>query len=288
MQANFLEIMKRIGAHVSTSGGVQNAPLNAKEIGAKAFAMFTKNQRRWVSKPLTADNISQFKKNCRRFGFNSEHILPHDGYLINLGHPEKEGLEKSRTAFFDEMKRCEQLGLKYLNFHPGSHLRKISEEDALKIIAESINMAIEKTQNVIPVIENTAGQGSNLGYRFEQIAAIINQIDDKARIGVCIDTCHLFTSGYDIRTEEAFQNTFSAFDEIIGFKYLKGMHLNDSKPDLGSKIDRHESIGKGKIGLDAFSFIMNDDRFEEMPLILETPNSDIWAEEIKLLYGLVR
>jgi len=280
--------MKRIGAHVSASGGVENAPLNAKKIGATAFALFTKNQRRWTSKPLSEENIRKFKENCEKYNYSPSHILPHDGYLINLGHPEKEGLEKSRAAFLDEMKRCELLGLKYLNFHPGSHLRKISEKDSLKIIAESVNLAIDKTEQVIPVIENTAGQGSNLGYRFEQIAFIIELIDNKERIGVCIDTCHLFTSGYDIRTKTAFEKTFSEFDKIIGFQYLKGMHLNDSKPDLGSKIDRHESIGKGKIGIEAFSFIVNDDRFEEIPLILETPNSEIWAEEIKLLYSLIK
>ncbi|OQX70890.1 MAG: deoxyribonuclease IV [Candidatus Cloacimonas sp. 4484_275] len=280
--------MKRIGAHVSASGGVENAPLNAKKIGATAFALFTKNQRRWTSKPLSEENIRKFKENCEKYNYSPSHILPHDGYLINLGHPEKEGLEKSRAAFLDEMKRCELLGLKYLNFHPGSHLRKISEKDSLKIIAESVNLAIDKTEQVIPVIENTAGQGSNLGYRFEQIAFIIELIDNKERIGVCIDTCHLFTSGYDIRTKTAFEKTFSEFDNIIGFQYLKGMHLNDSKPDLGSKIDRHESIGKGKIGIEAFSFIVNDDRFEEIPLILETPNSEIWAEEIKLLYSLIK
>lgn len=280
--------MKRIGAHVSASGGVENAPLNAKKIGATAFALFTKNQRRWTSKPLSEENIRKFKENCEKYNYSPSHILPHDGYLINLGHPEKEGLEKSRAAFLDEMKRCELLGLKYLNFHPGSHLRKISEKDSLKIIAESVNLTIDKTEQVIPVIENTAGQGSNLGYRFEQIAFIIELIDNKERIGVCIDTCHLFTSGYDIRTKTAFEKTFSEFDNIIGFQYLKGMHLNDSKPDLGSKIDRHESIGKGKIGIEAFSFIVNDDRFEEIPLILETPNSEIWAEEIKLLYSLIK
>ena len=279
--------MKRIGAHVSIAGGVENTPLNAEKIGAKAFALFTKNQKQWQAKPLSDKNIKEFKENCKKFGYNPEHILPHDGYLINLGHPEMEKLERSRAAFLIEMQRCELLGLKYLNFHPGSHLRLISEEESLNIIAESINIALDKTNFVIPVIENTAGQGSNLGYKFEHLAYIISQIENKDRIGVCLDTCHLFASGYDIRTKKTYADTFEEFDKIVGFSYLKGLHLNDSKKDLGLRVDRHESIGKGFIGLETFRYIMNDDRFEEMPLILETPNSDIWADEIKLLYGLV-
>ena len=280
--------MKYVGAHVSASGGVENSPINAKKIGAKAFALFTKNQRRWISPPLKEKNIIQFKKYCKQYGYSPDYILPHDSYLINLGHPDPDGLQKSRTAFLDEMNRCEQLDLKYLNFHPGSHLRKISESECIKIIAESINITLEKTKSVIAVLENTAGQGSNIGYRFEQLREIIDLIDNKSRIGVCIDTCHLFTSGYDIRTKETFENTFEEFNTIIGFNYLKGMHLNDSKPNLGSRIDRHESIGKGKIGLDAFSFIMNDKRFDNIPLILETPKSELWAEEIKILYSLIK
>lgn len=278
--------MKRIGVHVSIAGGVENAPLNAEKIGAKAFALFTKNQKQWKAKPLTDKNIKEFRENCNKFGYKTEYILPHDGYLINLGHPEKEKLERSRAAFLIEMQRCEQLGLKYLNFHPGSFLRQISEEESLDIIAESINISIDKTSFVIPVIENTAGQGSNLGYKFEHLAYIISQIKNKERIGICLDTCHLFASGYDIRTRKTYEDTFAEFDKIVGFSYLKGMHLNDSKKELGTRVDRHESIGKGFIGLETFRYIMNDDRFEEMPLILETPNSYIWADEIRLLYGL--
>ncbi|MCD4819733.1 MAG: deoxyribonuclease IV [Candidatus Cloacimonetes bacterium] len=279
--------MKFVGAHVSASGGVENAPINADKINSKAFALFTKNQRRWISKPLTEKNITAFKDNCKKYNYSVDYILPHDGYLINLGHPEKEKLKKSRDAFLDEMQRCEQLGLKFLNFHPGSHLRQISEAESLKIIAESLNLALSQTENVIAVIENTAGQGSNLGYRFEHLAKIIEQIENKERVGVCLDTCHTFTAGYDLRTRVAFEKTFSDFENIVGFKYLKAMHLNDSKPELGKRVDRHESISKGKIGLDAFRFIMNDKRFDNIPMILETPNSDIWAEEIKLLYNLV-
>ena len=280
--------MKRVGAHVSTSGGVENAPLNAKEIGAKAFALFMKNQRQWKAKPYTNDNIEKFKQNCEEAGYLPEHILPHDGYLINLGHPEKEGLKKSRDAFLDEMQRCEKLGLVMLNFHPGSHLKKIPEDACLKRIAESINIALDKTRGVMAVIENTAGQGTNMGFRFEQLAAIIDNVTDKERVGVCLDTCHTFTAGYDLRTKETFEATMDEFDKVVGFKYLSGMHLNDSKPDLGARVDRHQSIGKGKLGVEPFRFIMNDSRFDEIPMVLETIDAEIWPEEIKLLYSLER
>ena len=279
--------MKYIGAHVSIGGGVENAPLNAREIGAKAFAMFTKNQRQWYSKPLTKDNIKLFRENMKKEGYKPEYILPHDGYLINLGHPEPEKLERSRIAFLDEMQRCEQLGLPYLNFHPGSHLGQFSEEACLKTVADSVNITLSKTQNVLAVIEITAGQGNNVGYTFEHLAFIIKHVKDKSRIGVCYDTCHAFTAGYDIRTKDTFEKTFADFEKIVGIHYLKGMHLNDSKKDFGTRVDRHESIGKGFIGLDAFRFLMNDKRFDDIPLILETPNSDIWADEIKLLYSLM-
>ena len=278
--------MKRVGAHVSAGGGVENAPLNAKAIGAKAFALFTKNQRQWKAKPLTGDNIEKFRQNCEANGYLPEHVLPHDSYLINLGHPEKEGLEKSRDAFLDEMQRCEQLGLKLLNFHPGSHLKKIEEDACLKRIAESINLALDKTKGVSAIIENTAGQGTNMGFKFEHLAAIIENVDDKDRVGVCLDTCHTFTAGYDIRTKKAFKATMDEFEKVVGFKYLSAMHLNDSKPDLGARVDRHQSIGKGKLGVDPFRFIMNDKRFDEIPMVLETIDDTIWAEEIKLLYSL--
>ena len=280
--------MKRGGAHVSASGGVENAPLNAKEIGAKAFALFTKNQRRWEAKPLEIRKIEKFKENCQEHDFKPEHILPHDSYLINLGHPEKEGIEKSRLGFLDEIQRGEQLGLVKLNFHPGSHLKKISPEECLRRIAESINITLDKTKSVTAVIENTAGQGGHLGYRFEHLAEIIDQVEDKERIGVCLDTCHSFTAGYDLRTKKACDATFKEFGDIVGFQYLKGMHLNDSKPDLGSRVDRHDSLGKGKLGLEVFKYVMNDKRFEEIPMVLETIDETIWAEEIKMLYGFVK
>lgn len=278
--------MKRIGAHVSASGGVENAPKNAHRIGAKAFAFFTRNQRRWVSKPLTAKNIDGFRENMERYGFSLNHVLPHDSYLINLGHPDESALQRSRDAFLDEMKRCEQLGIKLLNFHPGSHLNRISPEKCLETIAESINLTLDKTRQVVAVIENTAGQGTNMGFEFSQLAEIIHKVEDKSRVGVCYDTCHGFVAGYDISTQAAFNETFKKFEEIIGFRYLKGLHLNDAKKPLGSKVDRHEIIGKGEIGLEGFGFIMQDDRFDEMPVILETPNEDFWEEEIKMLYQM--
>lgn len=275
--------MKYIGAHVSSGGGVENAPLNAKEIGANAFALFTKNQRQWNSPPLSKKSISAFQENCEKLGFLPEMILPHDSYLINLGHPEQEPLAKSREAFLDEMQRCEQLGLKLLNFHPGSHLQKIEISKCLTTIAESINFVLEKTNGVTAVIENTAGQGTNLGHVFEQIAEIIAQVEDKSRVGVCIDTCHTFTSGYDLRVREEYDRTWNKFGEIIGFQYLSGIHLNDSKKELGSRVDRHDSVGKGLIGIEMFRLVMQDDRFNRIPIILETPDETLWAEEINLL-----
>ena len=273
--------MKYIGAHVSASGGVEFAPVNAHEIGANAFALFTKNQRQWVSKPLTEENIRLFKENCTKYNFQTDYILPHDSYLINLGHPEEEGLEKSRAAFLDEMQRCEQLGLKLLNFHPGSHLNKISVEDCLALIAESINLTLDKTKGVTAVIENTAGQGSNLGSEFWQLRYIIDRVNDKSRVGICLDTCHTYTAGYDIVND--YDKVFDEFEKEVGFEYLRGMHLNDSKKELGSHVDRHDNIGQGLTGSAFFERLMKDSRFDNMPLILETPDESKWAEEIAWL-----
>jgi len=275
--------MKYIGAHVSASGGVSNAIKNAKEIEATAFALFTKNQRQWFAKPLPQKEIEKFKNLMQKYGFNKDMVLPHDSYLINLGHPNIEKREKSLKSFIDEAKRVEQLGLKYLNFHPGSHLREISEEECLENIANSINYAIKETESCVFVMETTAGQGSNLGYKFEHLAYLIDKAVDKERIGVCIDTAHIFAAGYDIRTKEAYEKTMKEFDNIIGFKYLKGMHINDSKAKFASRVDRHHSLGKGEIGIDAFKFIMQDKRIDNIPLILETIEPSLWPEEIKLL-----
>ena len=275
--------MKYFGAHVSASGGADNAPANAHAIGATAFALFTKNQRQWVAKPLTAGEIDAFRKACDTYGYRPEQILPHDSYLINLGHPEKEALEKSRAAFLDEMQRCELLGLDRLNFHPGSHLQKITEEESLDRIAESINIALDKTRGVTAVIENTAGQGSNLGFRFEHLRYLIDRVEDKSRVGVCIDTCHAFAAGYDLRTAEACDATFAELDRVVGFGYLKGMHLNDAMKILGSRVDRHMPLGEGMIGMECFRYIARDERFDGIPLILETPDETHWSEEIARL-----
>ncbi len=278
--------MKYIGAHVSAAGGVDQAPKRAYQIGANAFALFTKNQRQWAAKPLTNQIISDFKANCKRFGFSSDQILPHDSYLINLGAPEEDKLEKSRLAFIDEMERCNLLGLTLLNFHPGSHLKKISEEQCLSLVAESINLAHKAVPNVITVIENTAGQGSNLGWKFEHLAKIIQQVEDKERVGVCLDTCHTFAAGYDLSSKDACEYTFAEFERIVGFQYLRGMHINDAKIELGSRVDRHHSLGQGTIGWDCFEYIMQDDRFNNIPLILETVDPDIWQAEIAQLRQL--
>lgn len=280
--------MKFIGAHVSASNGVSQAPINAHAIGADAFALFTRNPSRWTSKPISDKEAEAFKENCAKYGYTPSQILPHDSYLINLGAPEAEKLEKSREAFLDEMQRCEQLGLTLLNFHPGSHLKMMPVDDCLDLIATSINITLEKTSGVKAVIENTAGQGSNLGYSFEQIAHIIDKVEDKTRVGVCIDSCHAFAAGYDLSTIDGYADTWRRFDEVIGFQYLSGMHLNDTKKGLASKVDRHETLGNGVLGADFFSFLMNDPRMDNIPLILETPDESIWAQEIAWLKSLIK
>ena len=278
--------MKYIGAHVSASGGICNAILNAEAIGANAFALFTRNQRSWVSKPLATDEINSFRSLLAERGFEPQYVLPHDSYLINLGSPDDEILTKSRNAFLDEMKRAEQLGLTMLNFHPGSHLNKISEEECLDQIAREINPALSQTKGVTAVIENTAGQGTNLGWRFEHIRRIIDGIDDKSRVGVCIDTCHTLAAGYDLSTEMGYQFCFDEFESIIGFQFLRAIHLNDSKKNAGSHVDRHETLGNGFLGKEFFSRFMHDSRFDNMPIILETPEPSLWAQEIEWLRSL--
>ncbi len=279
--------MKYIGAHVSAENGVSGTPLKASEIGAKSFALFTRNPSRWASKPISDAEAEKFKQNCEELGYSPEFILPHDSYLINLGSPDEEKLKKSRDAFRDEVKRCEQLGLTLLNFHPGSHLNLISPEECLDRIAESLNIILSESVGVKAVIENTAGQGSNLGHTFEQIAHIIDKVEDKSRVGVCIDTCHAYSAGYDLATPEGYEKTWADFDRVIGMKYLSGMHLNDSMRPLSSKIDRHAPIGDGTLGLGFFKMLMNDSRLDNIPIILETPDPDRWKEEISYLYSLV-
>ncbi|EOD55343.1 deoxyribonuclease IV [Aeromonas molluscorum] len=278
--------MKYIGAHVSAAGGVENTIARAKAIGANAFALFTKNQRQWQAAPLTAKSIDAFKSACEREGFGPGQILPHDSYLINLGHPDPDALAKSRDAFLDEIRRCEQLGLCYLNFHPGSHLKQISEAVSLKLVSESINWALERSQGVTAVIENTAGQGTNLGWSFEHLATIIDGVEDKSRVGICFDTCHAFAAGYDLRTSEGCAQVFGDFDRQVGFQYLKGMHINGAKSSFGSRVDRHHSLQQGNLGEAVFHHIMNDTNFDGIPLILETIDESIWADEIRWLRSL--
>jgi len=275
-----------IGPHVSASGGVENAPLNAAAVGANAFALFTKNQRQWSAPPLSAQNISLFKERCAQNGYHPDFILLHDSYLINPGHPDPDALQKSRLALLDEMQRCEHLGLKMLNFHPGGHLNLTSLEECLVIVADSVNFILARTQGVTAVIENTAGQGTNVGFQFWHLAAIIDRVEDKSRIGVCIDTCHTFTSGYNLADATQYAAVWEEFEKTIGFQYLKAIHLNDSKKELGSRVDRHENIGKGFLGISFFERMMNDQRFARIPLILETPDESLWAEEIHLLQKL--
>lgn len=279
--------MKYIGAHVSAAGGVENAPVNANKIGAKAFGLFTKNQRQWVAKLLDKEAVRAFRNNCEKFDYKPFQILPHDSYLINLGHPSKQALDKSRSAFLDEMQRCEALGLDRLNFHPGSHLNLVDEETCLRTIAESINITLGKTMGITAVIENTAGQGTNMGHRFEQLKFIVELVEDKERIGVCIDTAHAYSAGYEIKSAAGYEKTFAEFDRIIGFSYLRGIHLNDSKKNFGSRVDRHDLIGKGTLGEDVFMRMMNDPRFDNIPVILETPDPEKWEEEIAFLYGSI-
>lgn len=280
--------MKYFGAHVSAAGGVQNAPINAHNIGATAFALFTKNQRQWFAPSLSERDIEAFRAECERLGYKPFQILPHDSYLINLGHPDEESLLKSRGSFIEEMARCQQLGLDRLNFHPGSHLGRIGLDECLDRVAESINIALDKTEGVTAVIENTAGQGSNMGYRFEHLAEIIRRVEDKSRVGVCLDTCHTFAAGYDLSSREACEATFAEFDRVVGFDYLRGMHLNDAMKPLGSRIDRHSSLGEGFIGWDCFEYIMGDSRFDGMPLTLETIDENIWPDEIAKLKSFVK
>lgn len=279
---------KYIGAHVSASGGVENAVLNAHAIGARAFAFFTRNQRQWVSAPLSSKSIALFKQYMQEYGFDPQYILPHDSYLINMGSPKEDMRRKSIDAFIDEMGRCEQLGLQLLNFHPGSHLNEIDESECLDLIADGINQALRETHGVKAVLENTAGQGTNLGFRFEHLAYIIDRVEDKSRIGVCIDTAHTLAAGFEIRTPEGYQAMWAEFDALIGYSYLAGMHLNDSKKDLGTRVDRHDNVGKGTMGMDLFHWVMNDPHLDNIPIILETPDESLWAQEIELLYSFVK
>ena len=275
--------MKLIGAHVSISGGVENAPLNASSIGATAFAMFTKNQRQWNAPAYKEQSVSAFKENCALHGYDAAGILAHDSYLINLGQPDPAKRAAAVGAFADELARCRALGVRLLNFHPGSSLKAVSDEEDIALIASSVRQALDQVPDVVAVFENTAGQGSNLGWNFEQLSAMIEQTGRPERCGVCLDTCHAFASGMDLSTGEGYEKFWADFDRVIGLKYLRGMHLNDAKGVCGGRLDRHESIGKGNIGMECFRRLMRDPRTENIPLILETPDETLWSEEIALL-----
>ncbi len=280
--------MKYFGAHVSTQGGLFNAPLNAKSIGADGFALFTKNQRQWQAPELIAEQIEQFTSACRENGYSAKQILPHDTYLINLGQPDPQKRAAAVEAFTRELKRCRDLGLDRLNFHPGSTLKQVSDDEGIRLIADSVRQAVDAVPDVLAVFENTAGQGSNLGYKFAQLAKMLELTDRPKRVGVCIDTCHAFAAGYDLATPEGYESTMAEFDRLIGFGYLKGMHLNDAKCQLGGRLDRHEKLGEGSLGWECFARIARDPRIDEIPLILETPDPDAWAQEIAMLKGFTR
>ena len=279
-----------VGVHVSAANGLHNAIINAHELGCNSFSFFLKNQRTWNFSPIKPKTVDDFKSHMKSYKYEYQHVIPHGSYLINLGNKDAEKREKSYKTFIDDLKRCEMLDIELYNFHPGSTVGECSFDDAIYTISECINNAIEETSKVIIVIENMAGQGHVVGSKFEELAQIIERIHDKSRIGICIDTCHAFAAGYDLRTEDSFKKVFKKFDDIIGFKYLKALHLNDSKGNLGCRLDKHENLGKGKIGLECFKLIMNDKRFENIPLIIETPapanDLSIYKKEIELLYAL--
>ena len=280
--------MKYIGAHVSISGGVDKAPGRAKEIGAKALGIFTKNQRQWKAPPLTDETASAFSETLKAAGIEPEHVVVHDSYLINIGNPDDEKRNQAIAALLDECRRVEKLGLTLLNFHPGSGLGKIDEDETVTLIAEGMKRVLAETEKAVLVIEGTAGQGAHVGYTFEQLAQLLERSGGGDRAGICLDTCHLFGAGYDLRSSEAYEKTIEEFHAIVGLQHLKAMHLNDSKIELGSRKDRHEKIGEGLLGLDTFGHIMADKRLDERPFILETPDPDSWKSEIETLYGMMK
>lgn len=274
--------MKYIGAHVDATPTIWTAPEEAHALGANAFALNLTAPQRWSTPQYSEEDVERFRSLCSAYGFGPGHILPHSAFVVNLGSPDARKLHLSRVTFVDELRRCSALGIDRLNFHPGSHLRQISEDESLARVAESINYALERTERVTAVIENTAGQGSALGYSFEHLAHIIDGVDDKSRVGVCIDTCHACAAGYEL-TGEGYERTWADFDRIVGFGYLRGMHINDAMHPTGSRIDRHAPIGKGTLGSDFFGRLMSDCRLDHIPLILETPDASLWKAEIDWL-----
>ncbi|GMT14485.1 hypothetical protein PFISCL1PPCAC_5782, partial [Pristionchus fissidentatus] len=277
---------KRLGMHASAAGSVVNSIFDALSIGCTAFALFVRNQRQWNAKPMEESVVQKWKDTIENTSFPIEMILPHGSYLINPGSPDAEKLQKSRDAMLDECTRVERLGITMYNFHPGSSTGVVSREDCIRTVAETIDYVLERTEKISLVVETMAGQGHTVGGTFEEVRSILDHVKGNSkRVGVCIDTCHIFAAGYDIRTKGTYDKTMEDFGRIVGFDRLMGVHLNDSKSELGCKLDRHERIGKGEIGVDTFRFIMNDPRFDNIPLILETPEGD-YHNEMMLLYGL--
>ena len=280
--------MKLLGAHVSTAGGVHTAPERARALGANAFAIFTRNQRRWAAKPLTDDEAAAFREQCAACGFPLHHVLPARRLPDQPGRPRRRHrAQVAGRVSWTSSRRCRRLGLRYLNFHPGSHLGRMSDAACTAQITAGINQALAQVPDVIAVYESTAGQGSHLGHTFAQLAALIDGIEDKSRIGVCLDTCHLHAAGYDLTTAAAYERTMREFEQVVGLRYLVGAHLNDSKTELGSRVDRHHSLGKGTMGWEPFRLLMNDPRFDGKPLITETVDRDLWATELTQLQALI-
>ncbi|BAM40050.1 apurinic/apyrimidinic endonuclease [Theileria orientalis strain Shintoku] len=281
-----------VGAHVSASGGPDVSVVNSFNVLGQSFALFLKNQRSWNFKPLSPEWIAKFKKNLETFAYDPRFILPHASYLINVANPDANKRKKAFENFLDDIKRCEKLGIQLYNFHPGSTCGLCEKEEGIMHISDCINEALHLSSGVTIVLENAAGQNNVIGSKFEDLRDIINQVKDKTRVGVCLDTCHLFAAGFDIRTHEKFEAVMKSFDDIVGLKYLKAVHLNDSKSDLGSGLDRHENIGKGKLTKETFEFIMNSGYFKEIPIILETPTKEgdesVYRQEIQLMYSLYK
>ena len=259
-----------IGAHMSISGGVDSAPLRGGVVGCACIQIFTKSNVQWRARPLTEKEIAAFKKNCAETGIRP--VVAHNCYLINLGSPKRDLAAKSFDSFLMELERCRLLGLPAIIAHPGSHTGA-GEAAGLRRITRAIDELLERTKGskVKILVETTAGQGSNLGYRFEHLAEIMSGVKRKSRMGVCYDTCHTFAAGYDIRTEDAYRRAMEEFDRVIGLKRIEAFHFNDAKQALGSRIDRHEHIGRGKLGKEPFRLILQDARFAAVPKILETP-----------------
>lgn len=283
--SDYQQNMKYIGVHLPTDNPhISCVPEQAAALGATAFAINTfETSNGWRTDVIPQDECRRFIDNCWQFGFSYNQILPHASFMINLCSPEPRKLAMSRRALIKEMESCRSLGLTMINFHPGATLGKMSEEDACSLVAESIDYVLERTEGVTAVIENTAGQGSNIGYKFGHIGSIVNQVSDKSRVGVCIDTCHAFAGGYDLTDDAEYERAREEFDREIGFQYLRGMHINDSLRGVNSRIDRHASIGLGAIGRDFFMRLMADKLTDNIPLILETPGELLWAEEIAVL-----